>query len=477
MSLSKQIIYGSLKNMADAIAQGAPLNEIDEYGYTPLIQSAIVNDEKKAALLLEAGADIQFTDLTGRSALHWTVDNNNYAFSEMLLQKKADANAYTRAGQPVLVMPILREQNKMKQLLYNYGGSLEFAQDFINAKLLGHRFELEGRIDIVDTHNTFIEMEFEGFYLEFNLAIAANSLREFCRNFGGKHLRPYFPIFRVVIDLLENANKLLQYQHYLIQVEQYDQEINAMLNRSPLLIPIACDGHAITFIRYGDWFVRCDRGIYGKQHGTVIFYKMDNLRLLDRALIKQLLYKRQSQYFIDEGLPQRLQLRPIMQLPLPVQISGNCSWANVEAVLPALVFLSLLEVEESQPETQKTTTEVERYQKKAMNIYDEWIKWDKNRALHFCIDSFYQAKEPARKASKAATLAAILFQRCDYNNPKDRQKAEKILAILRLPEYLYILKSYVTVFSQDKENERFHNLASFLDDLGLKVDQFRENIE
>lgn len=473
MSISKQIIYGSLKEVAQAIQKGAALNEIDEYGYTPLIQTAIVNDSQKAELLLEAGADIEFRDLTGRSALHWTVDNGNLAFSEILLKNKADPNAYTRAGQAVFVMPLLRHQNDMKQLLYRYGGNLEFAQDFINAKLLGHRFELEGRIDIVDTRNTFIEMEFEGFYLEFNLAIVANSLIEFCRNFGGKHLRPYFPEFQRIIESLLGASELLRYQHYLTEVRQFDDEINALLSRAPLLIPIACDGHAICFLRYKDLLVRCDRGKFGREHGTVIFYKMSDPSLLDNAFIKELLYKRQSQFFIDEGLPKRLKLRPVMQLPLAVQLTGNCSWANVEAVVPAFMFLFLLENLSAKNGTDSYTKD---YKKKAFEIYEEWIKWDKNRALHFCIESFYQAKSRARKASKAATLAAILFQRCNYNDFRDRQKAEKILSILTQPDYVYILKSYVTVFSQDKENERFLNLASFLDDLGLKVDQFRENL-
>lgn len=474
MSLSKQIIYGSLENVNQAIQQGAPLNEIDEYGYTPLIQAAIVNDINKGRLLLEFGADVQFTDLTGRSALHWTVDNNNLDFSELLLQKKADPNAYTRAGQPILVMPLLRQQDKMKQLLYRYGGNLEFAQDFINAKLIGHRFELEGRIDVVDTHNTFIEVEFEGFYLEFNLAIVANSLIEFCQNFGGKKLRPYFKNFQSIIENLQGASELIRYQHYLIQVEQYDKAINTLLNRSPLLIPIAFEGHAISLIYYKNLLIRCDRGEYGRDHGTVIFYKMEDSKLLDKFLIKSLLYERQTQYFIDEGLSKRLKLHPIIQLPLPVQISGNCSWANVEAVVPALIFLFFLtDLDLIGRGDENRVVTIENLKKKALAIYEEWIKWDKNRALHFCIESFYKAKSPARGAAIAATLAAILFQRCNYNDPNDREKAEKILLILRQPEYRYILKSYITVFSEDKKNERFLNLVSFLDDMGLKLEQFK----
>jgi len=469
MSISKQIIYSSLKEVAQAIRQGAVLNEVDEYGYTPLIQTAIIDDIEKGRLLLESGADIDFRDLTGRSALHWTSDNANVDFSEMLLKHKADPNGYTRAGQPVLVMPVLRQQNNIKQLLYKHGGNLEFAQDFINAKLLGHRFELEGRIDIVDTRNTFIEMEFEGFYLEFNLAIAASSLFDFCRNFGGKHLRQYFPKFQQIIEGLHKAAELTKYQHYLVKEEKYERQIDELLTQVPLVIPIACDGHAICFIQYKNLLVRCDRGEFGRNHGTIIVYKMKDPRLLDKSFIKNLLYKRQSQYFIDESLPELLKLQPVMDLPLSVQISGNCSWANVEAVMPALMFLLLLE------DTPGKAIHVDSSKKLALHIYEEWIKWDKNRALHFCIESFYSANNAARKASKAALLAAILFQRCNYNDRQDRQKAEKILAILTLPDYVYILKSYVTVFSQDRDNPRFQNLAAFLDEMGLKIEQFNDN--
>jgi hypothetical protein len=114
-------------------------------------------------------------------------------------------------------------------------------------------------------------------------------------------------------------------------------------------------------------------------------------------------------------------------------------------------------------------SEVEECKRLALKVYYEWVRWDKNRALHFCIESFYQTDNLARRASKAALLGAILFQSCDFNDPKDRQKAERIISILTLPDYLYILKSYLTVFSQDKSNQRYQSLVGFLDDIGVKL--------
>jgi hypothetical protein len=465
-TLAKQIIFGSLNNVANFIQQGAELNVIDEYGYTPLIQTAIVDSVPKARLILEAGADINFTDLTGRTALHWAVDNNNIELSELLLKNDANPNAFTRASQPVLVMPLLRNQNAIKQLLYKYGADLNFAQDFINAKLLGHRFELEGRVDIVDNMGTFNEIEFEGFYLEFSLAIVAESLIDFRNNFGGKHLRNYFPKLQTIIYSLHNAAELIKYQHYLIDISDHEKKINILLDTSPLVIPVAYDGHAIAFIKYRDWFIRCDRGAYGRDHGTIIFYKIGQPHTLTKKLIKSLIYQRQEKQFIDEGLIQMLDLEPIGELPLPVQISGNCAWANVEAVVPTIMFILL-----SEEQRAKSNVTIEEYKRRAFYFYEEWLEWDKNRALYFCINSFYQSN-PARKASKAATLAAILFQQCQYTKPTDREKSEKMLPILTNPEYSYILKSYFKVFWPIKNNLQIKNLAEFLDEYGIDVQTY-----
>ncbi len=466
-TLAKQIIFGSLNDVANYLKRkDVVLDQVDEYGYTPLIQTAIVNSLPKAKLIFEAGASIDFTDLTGRTALQWAVENNNIELARYFLEKRANPNSYTRAGQPILAMPVLRNQNAIKKSLYEYGADLNFAQDFINAKLLGHRFELEGRVDILDNQGKFIEIEFEGFYLEFSLAIVADSLRDFKNNFGGKHLREFFPFVQQIIKALQNGNELIKYQHYLVEIKEHEERIDSLLDVNPLLIPVAYYGHAISFIKYDDWLIRCDRGEFGRENGTVIFYKMGRPELLNKSMIKNLLYKRQGQEFIDEGLIDILQLKPMGVLPLSVQISGNCSWANIEAVVPTMIFILLLEQQRG-----STVVSLEECKDRAMRFYKEWLEWDKNRALYFCINSFYQSN-PARKATKAAILAAIIFQQCAYLKSEDRQKAEKILPILTIPEYDYILKSYFKVFGPVKDNEQIKNLAEFLEEYGIDVQTF-----
>jgi hypothetical protein len=159
-------------------------------------------------------------------------------------------------------------------------------------------------------------------------------------------------------------------------------------------------------------------------------------------------------------LAQYLDLEIVWKLPLSLQISGNCSWANVEAVVPAILFMLLLQ--------EKGGRDVEIAQKEALDFYEEWVAWDQNRALHFCLESFNGAS-PARQAAKATLLAAVLFQAFKYDKLEDRDKSERMLKILTLPDYRYVLESYLKVFSRQPNDPDFKNLNNFLDDFGVDL--------
>lgn len=460
MSLSKKIIYGSIKEVKDFLKSEPPLDTIDEYGYTPLIQTAIINNIAKAKILFDAGAKVDFTDLTGRTALFWAADNNNRELCKLCLKHGANPNAYSSGGQPILVMPLMKQEQDVKKLLVSSGAKLEFAQDFLNAKLLGHSFELEGRVDIVDTKNNFIEIELEGFYLRFTLEIITNSLVNFRNNFGAKKMRKYFSKLDKIIHALQIAISLIQLQHYLIDIDHFSDKINSALEHNPLILPISFGGHAISLFKYNNWFVRCDRGEYGKDHGTVIYYEMQNQERLTKAFCRKLLYKRQYPEFIDIGLIDYLGLQPKNTLNLPLQKTGNCSWANAEAIIPALMFLLL---REERGGSNKNCEE------EALQFYYEWREWDKNRSLNFCIQSLKNSDQ-ARKVAKAALLAAILFQSCDYNNRRDREKSNKILTILSQPDSIQILKCYSSIFKQNQDSPLWKNFTSYLEDFGIDID-------
>src|SRR3990167_6200677 len=142
MSLSDVIIYGTIDQLRAALSKVDPFDQIDEYGYTPLIECLIANDTEKALLLLEAGADVNFKDMTARSPLHWAAENNNLVIAKHLLEKAANPNAFNLAAEPVMVKPLLRGNEEFIELLRQHGADNYFAYDYINAKMIGHQFEL-----------------------------------------------------------------------------------------------------------------------------------------------------------------------------------------------------------------------------------------------------------------------------------------------------------------------------------------------
>ncbi|KTD57239.1 Dot/Icm T4SS effector AnkH/LegA3 [Legionella shakespearei] len=454
MTIANDIISHRMPEFDAYLREGDSLDDIDEYGFTPLIECAITRQVKIAEQLIARKVDVNKPDVTGRTPLHWAVDNNDLEMTRLLLAYGADPNAFTRNGLSVLVYPVLRGQDALKQLLYHHGAKLDFALDFINAKLLGHRFELQGDVDIVNANNEFIELDYEGFILEFTVAVVKDALRRFISSYSTRHLRDYFPLFHIIMDAFSEAGELLQFQHQPRLTDQHLKRIAQILKSPMLILPAASRGHALCFVRFHQWWVKIDRGENSLQEGSVNIYRLTRPEALNINFVQDFLYKKQNRRYFHHVINQQLGLLPIAQIPVSSQISGNCSWANVQAVVPvAYAVQELTTAEQFNPDI-------------ALNLYDEWVEWDKDRALDECIQRFYLAN-PQRKASIAAMLGGVLFQACDHGNRNHMERAEKILSILMLPEYYYILKSYLDEYCVKRLTRKGNNLLKVLDDCGI----------
>jgi len=455
MTLTDAILNNNPHAVEQLITVGHDVDAVDVYGFTPLVEAAIANNADMAALLIAHNADVNKGDITGRVALHWAVENNNLEFCKLLLDNGADANAYTVWGQPVLVNPVLRNQDKLKELLYEHGADLDFAQDYINAKLIGHQFELQGQVHIVNNHGKFIPTEFEGFILEFSVSMILESLKRFKYNFAAKKLSHYFDYFQYVIDAFAIAAELIRYQQYTTDINSKMKRINELLKNDLLLIPTAYQGHAISFVHYGKYFAKCDRGENSQFEATVMIYKITNPQAMSAQFIKELIYKKHDDEFMHNGVNKILGLTPVIDIPLRAQLSGNCSWANTEAAIPTMLLLLMMRHsgQDALPIVYRDT---------AMDLFAQWKAWDQDRALAECMQIAKGASE-ARMASKVAILASILFQRCHYQNPTDLERAEKILKLLSQPKFEYILRSYHKIYSDKYPSAAGRNLENILD--------------
>ena len=454
MTIANDIISRRIPDFDLYVREGESLDDIDEYGFTPLIETAITRQAHIAELLLARQVDVNKPDVTGRTALHWAVDNHDIALTKLLLEHGANPNAYTKAGLAVLVYPVLRTQDVIKQVLYQYGAKLDFALDFIYAKLLGHRFELKGDVDIVNAENEYIELDYEGFILEFTVAIVKDSLRRFTSSYSTKHLRHHFPYLYTVMDAFTLADQLLRLQHQVSLTDDHQAELAQAVKAPMLILPAASRGHALGFIRYQQWWAKIDRGENSLKEGSVNIYRITKPQALDVHFIQDFLYKKQTRRYYHQTINKLLGLEPVAQLPISSQIVGNCSWANIQAIVP--VGYAVQQMKQSDIFSSN----------EALSLYHAWVEWDKDRALDECIQRFYLAS-PLRKATYASMLAAVLYQSCDDSIDEHVTRAEKILKILTLPEYYYILQSYLDVYCIKQLTRKGNNLLKLLDDCGI----------
>lgn len=436
------ILTGQESLVRAALHQRPLLNVIDEYGFTPLIETAIMDNAGMAQLLLAQGAEADLKDMTGSTALHWAAENNNIALARLLLEQGADPNAWNLSGQPVGVLPFLRKQREMKKMLEKAGANPGFIRDYVNTKQLGHLFELVGTGCILSPAGEMAEVSFEGFMPEVTLAMVAESLGQFQNHFAARSVRRYARISTVMTEVMHRAAQLIRFQQYRVNISRHQPEILSLLREDPLVIPVSFEGHAITFVRQGNLLVKCDRREDSRQFDTIVYYHVGRPDRLNNEFIQKMVFVKQSDHSINQMIPAWLSLSIAGHFSLPAQVSGNCSWANVEACIPVLFDLLYDNADGEKKDHPKAR------QRLAMEFFSRWREWNRERALLFALRRFQEAG-PALQALLAETLAAVLFQACNSGTARDNERAERLIAALAESRCHYVLQNYVKVWAYE----------------------------
>lgn len=455
MDLTQIILHADIHTLKKILPTVSNINYLDEYGYTPLTQAVIISHLEKAELLLKHGADPNQKDVTGRTALHWAVSNDHFELAKLLLSYQADPNSYNIASEPILAKAIMRGHMPLKNILIEHGASTTFAHDYLKVKLLGHRYELIGSVDIVDTKGVFTEVDYEGFYLESSIDLIRYSLNEFKENFASRALYHWFDTINTIYAALTQAQQLLKQDHYLAQQQDQLQATQKFLKQDTFILPINQQGHAFSIVKSRNLLAIIDRARDSSPNDRIPIYYINRKAPLTAHFILPLIFERQDIQMIHQTLKQSLALQEIDSLSIPDQRIGNCSWANIEATIPVMKLM--LHFNGSGTASHKHELIAD-----SLELFHRWRHWDRERALTFVIDDFKPAS-PARKACIAALLAAILFQHCSATNDEHFALAERIIPIVTAREYEYLINSYKKFYVNDKPTKAGANLIALLD--------------
>lgn len=455
MDLTEAILRRDLELVGQYVAGLENICYLDEYGYTPLIQSIIANEIEIAKFLLNHGADPNQKDTTGGTPLHWAIYNDNLELTQLLLEHKADPNAYNISSEPVLAKAILRHNQPLKDVLFAAGASAQFANDYIKVKLLGHRYELIGSVDIVDTQGVFTEVDYEGFYLESSIDLIRYSLFEFQNNFAARSLQHWFGAISLIISCLGAGLKLLKRDHYLTEHNKQVQAIEEFLQNDSFILPLNQQGHALSLVKHGQLVAIIDRAQDSPPNNRIPIYFLNRPAQLNIELLFALVFERQSVKSIHQALKKRLALQEVDSLEIADQRMGNCSWANIEAAVPVMKLMMNFNDRQSKAEKESLRAD-------CLELLYRWQQWGRERTLTSVIRDFKTAS-PARRACMAALFAGIIFQRCHAANDQDFALATRMLPYLLKKEYTYLIDSYKQFYIYNQSTEAGANFLEIID--------------
>ena len=116
----RMIVNHDAAGIAQLLETGAPINQVDSDGGTPLIEAIDQDDDELALQLLAKGADPNLGDRHGMGPLQLAAHKTNFIETDFLLARGADINALSTSGhsalhyavqsqEPEIVTRLLRE--------------------------------------------------------------------------------------------------------------------------------------------------------------------------------------------------------------------------------------------------------------------------------------------------------------------------------------------------------------------------------
>lgn len=124
---------GDTAKVKGFIENGANLDMIDDYGYSPLMIAVSYGHLECARMLLEAGADPNLANSVGDTPLYYAAQNGYTKIADMLIRFGADINAFRSFQQSPLGAAVANGQFSAVKLLIESGADVSITDSTGNS--------------------------------------------------------------------------------------------------------------------------------------------------------------------------------------------------------------------------------------------------------------------------------------------------------------------------------------------------------
>ena len=149
-SFAQEDIFSAVrKNDTTAIQSfldaGTEINESDMKGFTPLILAVYLGNFDASEYLLRKGAQTDLKDFSGNTALMGAAFKGHYSLCELLLMYNANPNALNLNNANAMFFAVTFDQNDIAKLLIQHGTNLN-QHDSFGKTALDHAFMQENDV-------------------------------------------------------------------------------------------------------------------------------------------------------------------------------------------------------------------------------------------------------------------------------------------------------------------------------------------
>lgn len=287
----------------------------------------------------------------------------------------------------------LQRSKDLVELLKNYDCGI--SEQFLSTKLIMLRFSIDG---CLKRENKPLTQGLRTALMP--KVVHQNMVQSLKHFFQSEHSKDLFPLQKECI--LEAFGKISERcLDQLNGIKDSEFILTPLHDGELVLAPTSWPGHRVGIVlmqRNKEMlFMKANRGNgCGDRPGVRVFMMT---KLFDKKAL-EILGSTCTKEDFNQTIDEYLELKPLIDLPMPYQDTGNCLWASHEAMLLGAIFAVLYQ--------DRGTQSLETIKEKASQIYNAWEIQDRTEALRAHFDSLCSSPQSLIQQD-LFLLAAILI--------------------------------------------------------------------